>query len=195
MNSGSPIPRSSVPTVGELCQAFPFGRLRIRDLDPPADRGWLHDWVRRDYARFWGMMGKSVDAVEAEYVRLLARSGYEVIVGEVEEQPLFIGELYDPRTDAVGKVYAARDSDRGIHFIAAPPCGRPLAGFTTRSLNVVLAYALSSARISRLLVEPDARNEKMIQLCRRLGFCAGRIVELPEKTARLMFLDRDEFNP
>ncbi|MEM1033380.1 MAG: GNAT family N-acetyltransferase [Myxococcota bacterium] len=186
---------ASAQTSAALCRDFPFGALDVRGFSPRDDIAWFHDWVRRDYAKFWGMTEKSPEAVAAEYDRLLARPGYEVVVGRTDGTPRFVGELYDPRTDPVGEVYDPRDTDRGIHFIAAPRTGPPQSGFTGRALSVVLALAFERPGIERVLVEPDHRNEKMVQLCRRLGFDAGRIVTLPDKQARLMFLDRRDFKP
>ncbi|MCM0678390.1 acetyltransferase, partial [Micromonospora phytophila] len=49
-------------------------------------------------------------------------------------------------------------------------------------------------RRRRIVAEPDARNDRAIARLLRSGFVAGPLIELPEKRARLLFLDRATFD-
>ena len=43
------------------------GPVLVRALDPEIDAVTLHDWLSRDYARFWGMQGKTLEEVRDKY--------------------------------------------------------------------------------------------------------------------------------
>ena len=53
-------------------------------------------------------------------------------------------------------------------------------------------YVLTDPGRRRIVVEPDARNERAIERLRRVGFVLGPEIDKPEKRARLAFLDRAE---
>ena len=40
-----------------------LGTLALRPLRIPEDIPVIHDWVRRDYAKYWGLQGKSVSSL------------------------------------------------------------------------------------------------------------------------------------
>lgn len=51
----------------------------------------------------------------------------------------------------------------------------------------------SDARVSRIVVEPDVRNEKIHILNKRAGFEYQQIIDLPNKTAYLGFCTREQY--
>ncbi|NVB36591.1 GNAT family N-acetyltransferase [Pseudenhygromyxa sp. WMMC2535] len=167
-----------------------FGEVRLRPFVVEADAGFLHDWVNRDYAFFWGLQGASLAKVEEEYRRLLAPEHYEVFVGEFEGRPAFVLERYDPRQDLIAAHYPVQPGDRGIHVIVAPPTGRKIPNFTWHLFEAILEFVFADPAAERALVEPDIRNKKMFTLCERVGFETERVVELPHKTAQLAFVTR-----
>jgi siderophore synthetase component len=170
---------------------FPdFGEISIRRFALEADAVFLHDWVNRDYAFFWGLQGASVERVVDEYRRLTMRPRYEVFVGEFGGRPVFVLERYDPREDVVGRHYPAAPTDRGIHVIVAPPSEPAIANFTWFMFEAILDFAFAEPGVERILVEPDIRNKKMFTICERVGFTTERVVELPHKTAQLAFVTR-----
>ncbi|MDX6351575.1 MAG: hypothetical protein QOF84_6365 [Streptomyces sp.] len=85
--------------------------------------------------------------------------------------------------------------DFGIHIlIGPPPPTGPEPGFTGALLSAFLAWVLAADPARRRIVaEPDARNDKAIARFLRAGFVLGPLIDLPQKRARLVFLDRDAF--
>ncbi|NRA64206.1 MAG: GNAT family N-acetyltransferase [Pseudobacteriovorax sp.] len=167
--------------------------LTIRPYDNSIDSVFLHNWVNRDYAIFWGLQGATLDKVREEYHSLLRRKNYSVFVGEISSHPVFILERYDPNFDEIKELYDYKSGDLGLHLIVAPPGAKSIKNFTTILLNSILDFLFSHSDVNRIIVEPDIRNKKMITLCERLGFQADRIIELSNKTARLLYIEKETF--
>jgi hypothetical protein len=83
---------------------------------------------------------------------------------------------------------------RHPHPDRPPPPTGPEPGFTGALLSAFLAWVLAADPARRRIVaEPDARNDKAMARFLRAGFVLGPLIDLPQKRARLVFLDRDAF--
>ena len=153
----------------------------------------FYDWASRPYASFWGYNGMSVEQVDDEYRKLLAIPGYEIFMGQIDGQPQFMVEYYDPAEDAVGEFYQVRTGDRGMHVLLAP-ADHPKPGFSWAVFHTVMTHLFSSDDIQRIVVEPDATNHKIHRLNLRAGFTHVAEISLPHKQALLGFCTREQFN-
>ncbi len=167
-----------------------MGCLSIRHLQLNNDVPLIHSWVRMPYARYWGMQGYSQAQVENEYRQICQNA--EVFIGLLNQQPVFVMERYHPRDDAVAKHYDVQDGDRGMHILIAPT-DKPIAGFSWAVFRTVMDFIFSDAHVSRVVVEPDAANDKIHTLNARAGFEFQRLIELPHKIARLEFCTRTSY--
>jgi hypothetical protein len=164
-----------------------------RPVEPGADAALLHRWVTHPKAAFWLMQGADVDDVEAEYRRINHARAHEAFIGEVDGVPQVLAERYDPRADPVGKVYDVEPGDIGMHFLCAPT-DDPVPGFTRAAIAAVMELVLSDARVTRVVVEPDVRNDAVHRLNAAVGFTVAGEVTLPDgKRALLSFCTRDQF--
>ncbi|MFD0428216.1 GNAT family N-acetyltransferase [Streptomyces zhihengii] len=57
----------------------------------------------------------------------------------------------------------------------------------------LMAYCFADEKHLRIVVEPDARNEKAIERMVRSGFVRGPVIDKPEKRAQLAFLGREVY--
>ncbi len=95
----------------------------LRDADIP----WVHDWVNRDYARFWGQQNSSLEEVAAFYRDLAACGHARAYLGLHNRQPAFLMESYQPAHDPIGSHYEVQPGDHGMHVLVAP-AEQPLPG-------------------------------------------------------------------
>jgi siderophore synthetase component len=167
-----------------------LGRLWLRELRIPDDMPLVHAWVTRDSARYWGMVGHSLEQVTRAYTELARRS--RVLLGFHETEPAFLVETYDPATDPIGEHYAVRSGDRGMHVLVAP-ARAPIHGFTWAVFSTVMEFSFSDPATDRVIVEPDVRNAKIHALNRRAGFRYQKTVQLPHKVAHLAFCTREQY--
>ena len=170
-----------------------FGNLNFRKMDVETDSHFLHDWVTRDYAFFWGMQQATLTDVQSEYHTLVHREAYDVFIIEHQDAPVCVLERYHPEKDEIGNHYDVQASDCGIHVIVAPPGGKTISNFTWYIFSAITSFIFNNQRVTRILVEPDIRNKKMFAICERVGFQLDKVVELPHKTAQLAFCSRTNY--
>lgn len=177
-------------TTTIFTKSFPdFGTIHIRPFNIQSDIKMLHSWVVLDYAIFWGMQNYTLKEVKEEYEIVLKSNHYDAFVGFYNNKPAFILERYSPEQDSIGNIYNVEKGDCGVHIIVAPPQEK-IEHFTWYVFTTIMDFIFKEDEVKRILVEPDIRNKKMFALCQRIGFKLNRVVELPDKTAQLAFLER-----
>ncbi|MEV1199531.1 GNAT family N-acetyltransferase [Microbispora rosea] len=168
-----------------------FGAFRIVPVDPPADADLIHSWVTEERARFWGMLGASRMRVLEIYDYLDGLATHHSYLVHRDGRPVALFQTYEPEADPVGECYDVQPGDFGVHLLLGPARGEGERGFTPALVSVLLAYVFSDPRHTRIVAEPDIRNDKMIDRMLRTGFTLGPEIDLPDKRARLLFLARD----
>ncbi|MFF9068834.1 GNAT family N-acetyltransferase [Streptomyces sp. NPDC014891] len=174
-----------------------FGTVTVRPVEPERDAALLHSWADEERSRFWGMVGTTVEQVRDVYAHLDSLTTHHGFLVSLDDEPVALLQTYEPEADRVGECYEVRPGDVGAHFLIAPSTA-PRPGFTGTLVSELIAFALRDR--TRVVVEPDASNEKAIARMVRAGFELGPEVVLPEvdlpevfipeKRARLAFLTR-----
>ncbi|MEU8176417.1 GNAT family N-acetyltransferase [Microbispora hainanensis] len=168
-----------------------FGAFRIVPVDPPADADLIHSWVTEERARFWGMLDASRERVLEIYDYLDGLATHHAYLVCRDDRPVALFQTYEPEADPVGECYDVQPGDFGVHLLVGPATGEGERGFTPALLSVLQAYVFADPRHTRIVAEPDARNDKVIDRMLRTGFTLGPEIDLPDKRARLLFLARD----
>ncbi|MBP1650373.1 MAG: alcaligin biosynthesis complex [Bacteroidetes bacterium] len=171
--------------------SFSSGEFFLRPLVLDTDIPLIHDWVNREYAMYWQLQHSTIETVRKMYADLIALPHVQPFLGFYNDKPAFLVEFYKAQEDRIGEYYDALPGDYGFHILMAPVEKR-IPDFTFQVFQVIMAFLFSDARVERLIVEPDARNEKIHVLNKRAGFEYQGLVELPEKTAHLAFCKRKE---
>ncbi|MFI9526580.1 GNAT family N-acetyltransferase [Micromonospora rosaria] len=167
-----------------------FGQVTIRPVDPVADLDLIHSWVSQERARFWGMRGLGRDRVGEIYAYLDSLPTHHAYLLHRDGEPVGLFQTYQPEHDPVGECYPVRPGDFGIHLlIGPPPAGGTERGFSRTLLDAFLDFVLATPGRTRIVAEPDARNERAVARLVDAGFVPGPLIDLPDKRARLLFLD------
>ncbi|MFE8644662.1 GNAT family N-acetyltransferase [Sphingomonas sp. NCPPB 2930] len=166
--------------------------MQIRPLSVEDDLPLVHPWFGMDYARYWNMQTTSLPDAMRFYRALQASGHAQAYLGLHRGAPAFLLECYDPATEAVGRHYPVQPGDRGMHFFVGP-ARRPVRHFTLDVLRTVMDFMFRELGATRVVVEPDVRNDKVHRLNRAVGFVYDRQIPLPEKTAYLAFCRRCDF--
>lgn len=166
-------------------------------VDPDAHATVLHDWMSRNYARFWDMCEATVDDVRAEQRQIKADPHHEAWLGLHTDgpagHPAFLMERYDPAHSPLRQHYPVEDGDVGMHLLVGPT-DTPRHGYTTAVFTAVMDFIFADPKARRVVVEPDVRNAKIHTLNARLGFVSFRTIRLPDKSALLSFCTRTQFD-
>ena len=167
-----------------------FGEASIRPVRPLADLDVIYDWVTRDRSRFWGMREATRDEVREIYEYLDSLTTHHAYLLLRNGRPVALFQTYEPGADPVGERYDVRPGDFGMHLLIGPPDSGTAPGFTGVVLSTILAFILAEPSRRRIVAEPDIHNDPAIAQLLRAGFVPGPCIDLPEKRARLFFLDR-----
>jgi penicillin amidase len=168
-----------------------FGVVRLVPVVPAADVDLLHGWVTEERARFWGMGGHTREQVQEIYEFVDSLPTHHAYLALRDGVPAALFQTYEPEADPVGECYDVRPGDFGIHLLIAPAEGEgAVKGYTDGLLTAFVGHVFSDPARLRVVVEPDARNEKALARMVRAGFELGPEIVKPEKTARLAFLTR-----
>ncbi|MDC7120093.1 acetyltransferase [Cellulomonas fimi] len=159
-------------------------------LDPDGDLDTVHAWVTKPHTGFWGLGALTrtelrdtyafVDGLPSHHAFLLRRDGL----------PVALVQTYEPEHDPVGEVYDVQPGDIGLHLLIGAR-GRPTPRFSTLLLGALLDALFDPPAVARIVVEPDARNDRAVARAVRQGFTLGPVVDLPTKRAQLAFLTRE----
>ncbi|MEU1535494.1 GNAT family N-acetyltransferase [Streptomyces fagopyri] len=179
-----------------------FGTVRVLPVDPRADLDVIHRWVTQERAGFWGMTGFTRQQVLEAYLLLDSLDTHHAFLAVKDGEPVALFQTYEPEADRVSECYRAEPGDIGVHLLIGPAGdegARP--GWSSKLLTAFTTYVLIGLDRRRVVAEPDARNTKAISRLVRQGFEPGPEivlpeidlpgVYLPEKRARLAFLDRE----
>ncbi|WP_298739704.1 GNAT family N-acetyltransferase [uncultured Chitinophaga sp.] len=168
------------------------GPFLLRPLQMEEDIPVIHNWVNREYARYWQMQDSSLDDVRSAYTKITQTKGSRVFMGFYMDQPAFLLECYWVMNDPLGAYYDARIGDYGFHILVAP-ADQPIHNFTWHVFTTIIDFMLSDPTVERLVVEPDVRNNKIHVLNKRAGFAYQKIIDLPQKQAYLAFCTREQY--
>ena len=166
------------------------GNFALRRVDPDQDLELVHSWMNDpEVARFWKMPWPRAEI--ASYLHRQDRSRHSTpYLGILNGVPNSYWELYHADLDPLGQHYPAREHDVGLHMLLGPAeCrGRRLAADLIRTVSTRL---LARDPRTRVVAEPDVENTRAIRTLEALGFRRAADLDLPNKRAALMVLDRD----
>ena len=107
----------------------------------------------------------------------------------LDGEPMSYWEVYQADQDPLAAYYSARRGDVGVHVLIGPGAYRG-RGVGTTLIRAVADWALSRTASSRVVAEPDLRNERSIRAFTNAGFEPRGVLDLPDKQAMLMVYDR-----
>ncbi|WP_115718382.1 GNAT family N-acetyltransferase [Gallaecimonas mangrovi] len=168
------------------------GAFTLRPLKLPDDMALIHGWLSQQRARFWAMEKLSISELCDFYQQLKSSGKGGGFIGEHQGKAVMLIECYDPAQDPVGEHYAVAPGDLGMHILLAP-AKTPIRGFSRAAFNATLHFCFDGVGASRVVVEPDTRNQAIHRLNRQAGFVYERQITLPDKIAELAFCTAEQF--
>lgn len=169
-----------------------LGIISIRPFQLEIDTPMLHSWVTQSYAKYWGMLEKSLEEVRAEYQEIENSPHHHSYIGLLNDTPVFLMELYKVSEDLVANYYNAQEKDYGMHVLVAPVKKR-IPQFTWHVFSTIIDYFFSLPQVERIVVEPDVNNQKIHMLNKKAGFVYQKEIELPHKKAALAFCTKEMY--
>lgn len=168
-------------------EGYTFRLLRI-----PEDIPTLHRWFQPERASFWLMRDKTEAEVGQIYQDLMDSGHATAYLVWQGDRPAFLAECYDPAHDRIRAFYDVQPGDLGMHiFIGSSDVRVP--GYTRTVFFALMRFMFEHLGATRIVVEPDATNERIHAINRAAGFVYDRNVAFTEKIASLAFCTRRDF--
>jgi siderophore synthetase component len=150
-------------------------KVTIRPLDVDRDATQLHEWLTYPRAKYWMMTDLDQAGVRAYLEGIRDSADDDGWVGSLDGNDCFYVETYTPDSLIPQSVLATGAGDIGMHLLVAPPAGFAVHGLTGRIMAEVIDFCTRPAdqggrAADRVVVEPDARNEAIIEKNRAAGF-------------------------
>lgn len=145
----------------------------------------LHGWLRADHVRSWWGIDGPVD-VTASYVDEIRAMDHQRgwVVSDPAGAFAYV-ETYVAAGDPLADHHPVEPGDRGLHLLVGETdrLGTP----TTRALAAaVLTGLIAEPDATRVLCEPNVRNERMRRFCAALGAEQQAEFVFGPKTAALL---------
>lgn len=167
-------------------------------MDAERDAELVHRWLTHPKSKYWDMLDSTVHDVRVMIRDNAAAAGDSVHgmrMGYHRGVPQFLFELYDPTTSELAEPtsgYVPAAGDIGMHLLVAH-AEDPLPGFTGAVMLHIMSAALIEAGASRVVVEPDIRNESVQRLNAAVGFEVAGDHPVGDKMARLSYCTHADF--
>jgi penicillin amidase len=169
-----------------------LGRLSLTGLDPAADAEHVHRWVTRRGNQFWGMATHTLEEVRTIYTVVDGLATHQAYLIRLDDVPVGIFQLYDPRHDPLGERYAVERGDVGMHVLVSPD-SRPPRGLVDALVALLARFVFLDPGARRIVAETDVRNAFALRRLRISGYTFGDQITLAGKQAQLAFLTRSAF--
>ncbi|MET0389814.1 MAG: GNAT family N-acetyltransferase [Polyangiales bacterium] len=168
--------------------------IAFHTIDPSRDLRVFNTWMNDPrVSAFWEMPGS--ESEHAKYIAdMLADPRVHPVVGTFDEQPFGYYELYWAKEDRIAPYYDVDDYDRGLHMLVGEQRFRGPARVRAWLRSLVHYLFLDDPRTRRVVAEPRADNQKMIDyLCGSAGFYVEKQFDFPHKRAAMAIVPRETF--
>jgi len=162
----------------------------VRPVDAGADTRLIHDWMNRPHvAKFWNQAWP-LPRIREYVENALARPGFDPYLIYIDDDPYVYFEAYDPARDRLKEYYEAQEHDVGLHTMIGDE--RNLKRYTMQLATTLMRFVFTTRpQTQRIVGEPDERNTLILAIMRFLGFQTAGRLKLPEKSASLQILTRE----
>ncbi|PRB09622.1 IucA/IucC family protein [Microbacterium sp. MYb72] len=138
--------------------------------DPRRDAVVLQSWLSDPHSAFWGMTALDAAQVEEYLASVTTAPGQQAWLGLIDGAPAFYAETYDPARVLLTEVHVAAPGDLGMHVLISPPGAVTRHGLTDAVFAAVMTWCFDGLGATRVVVEPDVRNERIRAKNVRAGF-------------------------
>ncbi|MCF6409369.1 GNAT family N-acetyltransferase [Pseudalkalibacillus salsuginis] len=166
--------------------------ISFEKVDYERDVERIHKWMNEPHVIPFWQLDYPIEKFSKHLQKALADAHQTLWLGSLEGVPMSYWESYWVNGDVVEKCYEADRSDRGIHLLIGDTAylGK---GYSLPMLESMVGFQFQVHETTKIIAEPDIRNEKMIHVFEQCGFERVKPIELPDKTGLLMFCHRDVF--
>ncbi|MFB5661916.1 GNAT family N-acetyltransferase [Alteribacillus sp. HJP-4] len=166
--------------------------IQFRKVIETEDFSLLHEWMHNEHVIPFWQLNFSREEYKNHLQKALADTHQSLYIGCLNGRSMSYWEAYWAADDIIGRYYHAQPYDQGIHLLIGPESdiGK---GYALPLLEEMTAFLFEDQRTTRVVAEPDIRNDKMIHVFKQCGFEPVKPVDLPDKRGLFMVCRRETF--
>nr|WP_202412402.1 GNAT family N-acetyltransferase [Halobacillus litoralis] len=163
-----------------------FRKARIDDI------ALVHKWMNEDHVHPFWQLNFPFERFEKHYRKALLDTHQTLYLGMIDGEVMSYWEAYWVQGDVLENAYSPKAYDQGIHLLIGEKDYLG-SGFALPLLRAMVRFQFQHEATTKVVAEPDIRNDKMIHIFERCGFAPIAPIRLPDKEAQLMFCERETF--
>ncbi|WP_264187660.1 GNAT family N-acetyltransferase [Halobacillus litoralis] len=156
------------------------------------DVALVHKWMNEDQVHPFWQLNLPFERFEKHYRKALRDTHQTLYLGMIDGEVMSYWEAYWVKGDVLENSYSPKAYDQGIHLLIGEKDYLG-SGFALPLLRAMVRFQLEQDATTKVVAEPDIRNEKMIHIFEKCGFTPITPIQLPDKKAQLMFCERETF--
>lgn len=171
------------PTIQRTIQ---FRKAQMKDV------ALVHKWMNEDHVHPFWQLNIPFDRFENHFRKALLDAHQTLYLGMIDGEVMSYWEAYWVEGDVIENAYASKAYDQGIHLLIGEKDYLG-SGFALPLLRAMVRFQFQYDATTKVVAEPDIRNDKMIHIFEKCGFTPMAPIKLPDKQAQLMFCEREAF--
>ena len=168
-------------------------RYGLKQVRYPDDLPILYQWMHAEHVIPQWQLNKSELELHIFFEKMLADDHQRLYLMTIDGQPVGYAEIYECYRDRIARYYPSEKYDLGIHILLGEQdsLGR---GHFYPTLSMLVEFIFSyTPDCSKVVAEPDSEISMFHRLAKGIGYEEQKKIRLPEKTASLFFLYRNNF--
>lgn len=165
----------------------------LKQIQYPDDLPLLHKWMHNEHVIPQWQLNKPELELHVFFEKMLVDDHQRLYFITLDDQPIGYVEVYECHRDRIARYYDTDTYDMGIHLLFGEPNVLGLGHFRP-VLTLFAEFIFSSNdRVQKMVCEPDCEVPAFQRCAKDLGLKEVTQIQLPEKRASLLFLQREHF--
>jgi acetyl CoA:N6-hydroxylysine acetyl transferase len=166
----------------------------LQQVSYPDDLPLLHQWMHTDHVIPQWQLNKPKVELHVFFEKMLADDHQRLYLITLDGEPIGYAEIYECYRDRIARYYDAKQHDMGIHLLFGEPSVLGKGHFRP-TVSMLAEFIFSNnSTTEKMIIEPDSEVPAFQRAANDLGLEEQKKITLPEKTASLLFLFRDQFH-
>lgn len=165
----------------------------LKQVRYPDDLPLLYRWMHAEHVIPQWQLNKPELELHVFFEKMLADDHQRLYLIMIDGQPAGYTEIYECYRDRIARYYDADQYDMGIHLLLGETRFLKKGHFRPTISMLAEFIFRSHSRVEKMIIEPDCEVPAFRHAAKDLSLEEKKRIDLPEKTASLLFLRRERF--
>lgn len=165
----------------------------LRQVRYPQDLPLLYRWMHTEHVIPQWQLNKPELELHVFFEKMLADDHQRLYLIQLDGQPIGYAEIYECSRDRIARYYDADENDMGIHLLFGETHVLKKGHFRP-TISMLASFIFeNSSNTEKMIIEPECNVAAFKFATKDLNLEEIKRIDLPEKTASLLFLYKQRF--